>query len=51
MSDRPGSGALLPAALCLFLLLPAASHAADAPAPAPKGKRPANNCAIAWRTV
>ena len=38
MSDRPGSGALLPAALCLFLLLPAASHAADAPAPAPKGE-------------
>ncbi|WP_431048405.1 carbonic anhydrase [Roseateles sp. L2-2] len=38
MSDRPGSGALLPAALCLFLLLPAASHAADASAPAPKGE-------------
>ncbi|MFX1679339.1 carbonic anhydrase family protein [Mitsuaria sp. CC2] len=38
MSDRPGSGALLPAALCLFLLWPAASRAADAPAPAPKGE-------------
>nr|WP_297524510.1 carbonic anhydrase family protein [uncultured Roseateles sp.] len=40
MSDRPATGALLPAALCLFLLLPATPRAAEpaAPAPAPKGE-------------
>ncbi|WP_377157136.1 hypothetical protein ACFJIX_01260 [Roseateles sp. UC29_93] len=39
MSDRPGSGVLLPAALCLSLLLPGALRAAEpAPAPAPKGE-------------
>ena len=32
MSDRPGLGALLPAVLCLSLLLAGASRAADAPA-------------------
>ncbi|WP_431258938.1 carbonic anhydrase [Roseateles chitinivorans] len=39
MSDRPGSGASLPAALCLSLslLLPATLRAAE-PAPAPKGE-------------